>query len=116
NGAHCLKVSAARPASPKHSGRWHWITWRGLQVRSKNGRSDFRNKFVTHMARGKSVAGVGRRGTLSSTRGRGGEAQKKTSVTFAYRIGTPPVRLPPTPETTHRHVHHPPPFPHQTST
>jgi hypothetical protein len=51
------------------------ITWRGLQARSNNRRSDFRNKFVTHMARGKSVAGVGRRGTLSSTRGRGGKAQ-----------------------------------------
>src|SRR5262249_60410369 len=110
NGAHCLKVSAARPASPKHSGRWHWITWRGLQVRSKNGRSDFRNKFVTHMARGKSVAGVGRRGTLSSTRGRGGKAQKKRSIKLHDRIRTPGGGPPPPPQTRPRQFNNPPPL------
>ena len=48
-----LQVSVARLASPKHSGRWHWITWRGLQARSNNRRSDFPDKFVTHPALGK---------------------------------------------------------------
>src|SRR5262249_57037777 len=109
-GAHCLQVSAARLASPKHSGRWHWITWRGLQARSNNRRSDFRNKFVTHMARGKSVAGVGRRGTLSSTRGRGGERQKITSINFDDRIETPGGRPPPAPKTRLRPFHHPTPM------
>ena len=46
----CLQVSVARLASPKHSGRWHWITWRGLQARSNNRRSVFRNIRDAHGA------------------------------------------------------------------